>query len=60
MIIIFIILFTLCRDVAMAIIKSNQMVQALRNTSPQGNVMITPMRRIIKKMPGNYNNIIII
>lgn len=40
------------RDVAMAIVKSNQMESALRNTSKQGEKVVTPMRRIIKKMPG--------
>ena len=36
----------------MEIVKSNQMIPALRNKSPHADKMITPMRRIINRMPG--------
>ena len=36
----------------MVIVKSNQMIPALRNKSPHADKMITPMRRIINRMPG--------
>ena len=47
-----VVLLLYCRDVAMAIIKSNQMISALRNKCMHAGKTITPMRRIINRMPG--------
>ena len=45
-------LFINARDVAMEIIKSKQMIPALRNTSHHAGWITTPMRRLIRRMPG--------
>ena len=44
----------------MAIVQSDQMLAALRNTTEmQGGIVTTPLRRMIKKMPGKHIMVIL-
>ena len=40
------------RDAALAILDCEQWKNALRNCTTEGNKMTTPMRKLIKKLPG--------
>lgn len=49
-------LFLLHREVALVVINSNKWEEAMRNETPDlaTGLRTTPMRKLIKKMPGEY------
>ena len=42
----------LCREVALVVIQHNDWRQAMRNKTKDGTTINTPMRKLIKKLPG--------
>ena len=46
-----------CSDVALEIVKNDRWKEALRNTTINNDVIDTPLRKLIRKMPGLQNSI---
>lgn len=44
--------FVFYREAAMAILDSDNWQSALKNCTVEGNKIVTPMRKLIKKLPG--------
>ena len=45
------------REVALVIIQHKDWRQAMRNKTKEGNFFNTPMRKLIKKLPGKCSNV---
>ena len=43
------------REVALVIIQHDDWKQAMRNKTKEGNTINTPMRKLIKKLPGKFD-----
>jgi len=43
--------------VAFVIIQHQDWRQAMRNKTKEGNAISTPMRKLIKKLPGEWNTV---
>ena len=49
--------FFFLREVALVIIQHKDWRQAMRNKTKEGNFINTPMRKLIKKLPGECSNV---